>query len=80
MKNSNKVSILNLRQGDEIKFADGLGTHTALVMSRPEKWGNRNEYSVAICYTSTTNEKYTEVGSEGYKFFRNYKSTVTKIS
>lgn len=75
-----KVSILTLRQGDEIKFTDGLGTHTAVVMARAEKSVRRNDYSVAICYTSTTQPKYTEVGSEGLKFFRNYKSTVTKVN
>lgn len=80
MTASNKVSILTLRQGDVIKFSDRLGTHTAVAMGRAEKFAHTKEYVLPICYTSTSDEQYTEVGSEGYKFFRNYKSTVTKIS
>jgi len=78
-KQTMKVSILDIRQGDVIKFSDSLGTHTAVAMGRAKKSGYQNEYSIAICYTSTTQPKYTEVGTEGVKFFKNYKSTVNKI-
>jgi secreted trypsin-like serine protease len=75
-----KVSIVQIKKGDIIKFSDGLGTHTAVALGRIEKSAYQNEYSLPICYTSTTQPKYTEVGKEGVKFFKNYKSTVNKIN
>jgi hypothetical protein len=75
-----KVNITQIKKGDIIKFSNGLGIHTAVALGRIEKSSYQNQYSLPIRYLSTTQPKYTEVGKEGVKFFKNYKSTVNKLN
>jgi hypothetical protein len=76
-----KVNILKIRKGDIFKYSDRLGTHTVVAMGRAQKSAYRQEHDIAITYIATTDTTgFTKVGDEGYKFFRNWRSTVNKIN